>query len=200
MKYTIWLGLLITGWSAHTQSLEVMPGTERIFMDVQWLETFDGAKKWSLFSRTRATVDDRERTDLFTGAYLNYTTSSGFGGTVVGRIGGAAAGGDAGLHYFKAARAFMVYALASIAMDREFGTSWFSIMRYTPELREGLKIYSSLELFTNLNRQGHAFSVQRLRVGLEIPFIQFGLACNLSGAGVDYDTAVNPGIFVRKNF
>ena len=66
---------------ARSQSFEFMDGSERIFVDVQWLETFDEEQKWSLFSRTRATAEDRENTNLFTGAYLNYTSSSGFGGT-----------------------------------------------------------------------------------------------------------------------
>ena len=183
------------------QSFELMPGTERIFVDAQWLKTFDEERKWSLFSRSRATAGYDENTDLFTGAYLNYTTKSGFGGTVVGSISSLGAGGDLGLHFFKAKESFLVYALASVDISSDFAYSWFSIVRYTPKLNEKWRLYSSLELFSNFNRDAHVSSVQRLRAGLDRNGYQFGLALNLSGLGQDYSTTdSNPGIFFRKQF
>jgi len=185
----------------NAQSFEVMPGMERIFIDAQWLKTFDEERKWSLFSRSRATVDYDENTNLFTGAYLNYTTMSGFGGTVVGRISSLGAGGDAGIHFFKAIESFMVYALATVEISSAFAYSWFSIIRYTPKLNENWRLYSSLELFSNFNTAGHVASVQRLRAGLDCNGYQFGVALNLSGLGKDYRTTDNnPGIFIRKQF
>ncbi len=183
------------------QSLEVMPGTARIFVDAQWLKTFDQARKWSLFSRSRATVDYDNQTDLFTGAYLNYTTASGFGGTVIGRIATAGGGGDLGVHFFKAQKSFMIYALASVAVQRELGYSWFSIFRYTPALSPSWKLYSSLELFSYFTAEGHAASVQRIRIGGDTKGYQMGLALNLTGLGKDYSLInSNPGIFFRKQF
>ena len=178
-----------------------MPGTERIFVDAQWLKTFDEEQKWSLFSRSRATVDYEENTNLFVGAYLNYTTKSGFGGTLVGRISTLSAGGDAGIHYFKVKDSFLIYALASIQLQSELAYSWFSILRFTPSLSDRWKLYSSLELFSNFRSDGHVASVQRVRIGLDQKGYQFGLAINLSGLGNDYGmTDTNPGIFLRKQF
>ncbi|WP_462251787.1 hypothetical protein [Ekhidna sp.] len=186
---------------ARSQSFEFMGGTERIFVDVQWLETFDDERKWSLFSRTRATAEDRENTNLFTGAYLNYTTTSGFGGTILGRISSLGAGSDVGIHFFKATKEWMVYALISTELNAERAYSWFSIVRFTPELNEKWRLYNSLELFSNFNKNGHVVSVQRIRAGLKNQNYQFGLAINLSGLGPEYDpTDANPGIFVRKEF
>ena len=185
----------------QAQSFEYMQGTERVFVDVQWLRTFDEAGKWSLFSRSRATVDYDENTNLFTGAYLNYTTSSGIGATVLGRISTLGAGADAGLHFFKASKKIMIYALVSIEVSSELSYSWFSIARYTPQLLEKWKLYSSLELFSNFGEDGHVASVQRARVGLDRDGYQFGLAINLSGLGKDYATTdTNPGVFLRKQF
>lgn len=185
----------------NAQSFELMPGTERIFIDAQWLKTFDEERKWSLFSRSRATVDNDENTNLFTGAYVNYTTKSGFGGTVVGRISSLGAGGDAGIHFFKAKASFMIYALASVDISSAFAYSWFSIVRYTPKLNNKWRLYSSLELFSNFNTDGHVASVQRIRAGLDRNGYQFGLALNLSALGQDYSaTDSNPGIFLRKQF
>lgn len=185
----------------HAQSLEVMPGTDRLFADVQWLETLDSNRKWSVFSRTRATDDYNENTNLFMGAYLNYTTSSGIGGTILGRISTGGSGGDMGVHYFKASKTFMIFALVSLGLASELGYSWFSIARYRPELSEKIRLYTSLELFSNFNEAGHAVSIQRIRVGLEKDAYQFGLALNLAGFGQNYgNTDHNPGVFIRKEF
>lgn len=193
--------VLLTTSGIKAQSLEIMPGTERVFTDVQWLKTIDTDRKWSVFSRTRATVDYDNNTNLFSGAYLNYTTKSGIGGTVLGRISGTGAGADAGVHLFKASKKFLVYALASIEINSELGYSWFSIARYRPELTEKIRLYSSLELFSTFNKSGHVASVQRMRVGLEISGYQFGVGLNLSGFGKDYSTTdTNPGLFIRKEF
>ncbi len=191
--------LSISGLKA--QSFEFMTGTERIFVDAQWLKTFDDERKWSLFSRTRATVDYEENTDLFTGAYLNYTTSSGFGGSVVGRISSFGAGADAGIHFFKASQSFLIFALTSVELQSTFSYSWFSIVRFTPSISDQWRLYTSLELFSNFLETSHVASVQRIRAGVDREGYQFGLAINLSGLGDSYSVRdTNPGIFLRKQF
>ena len=183
------------------QSLEILPGTERIFTDAQWLEVFDEEKRWSLFSRSRATVDYQDNTDLFTGAYLNYTSKMGLGATLLGRVSSRGAGSDAGSHFFKAGNQWMIYALASIALSSELSYSWFSILRFTPKLSGKWRVYSSLELFSNFEAEGHVASVQRIRVGLDRAGFQFGLGLNLSGLGKTYSTTdSNLGVFIRKQF
>ncbi len=187
--------------NASSQSLELMPGSERIFVDGQWLSTLDEDRKWSLFSRSRATTDYDENNNLFTGAYLNYTTKYGVGGTVLGRISNFGAGSDAGVHFFKANGTWMVYALASIALSADLSYGWFSILRYTPDLSDRWKLYTSLELFSSFIETGHVTSVQRMRIGVSWDNYQFGLALNLSGSGTQYQqTDSNPGLFIRKQF
>ncbi len=201
MKTLLPLLFIVATHSIYSQSLEVMTGTERIFADVQWLKAFDEERRWTLFSRSRATVDYDDNTNLFMGAYLSYTSASGFGGTLVGRISNVGGGSDAGVHYFKTSKSFVIYALTSVALQSDLRYSWFSIMRWTPDLNERWKWYTSLELFSAFDKQGHAFSVQRVRGGVDFKGYQFGLAINLSGAGTDYSTTdSNPGIFVRKQF
>lgn len=197
---TFSLGLLVV-FIIKGQSLELMPGTERVFVDAQWLTFFDQGHKWTLFSRSRATADNEENTNLFTGAYLNYTTGSGLGGTLVGRISNLGSGGDLGVHFFKAKDGLMLYALGSLALSSELSYSWFSIFRFMPPLSENWDIYSSLELFSSFNREGHEASVQRIRLGLMRNGYQFGLGFNLSGLGRHYSpTDSNPGLFLRKQF
>lgn len=150
------------------QSFEVSPGINRIFLDAQFLKFFDQQSRISLFSRTRATTTyDGTKTDLFTGGYVNYSTASGVGGTVVGRISSTATGVDVGVHFFKAKRAFMVFALPSIQLQKDLFYSWFSILRFTPGINDNWKMYNSLELYSAFGSQGHLASVQRIRVGMD---------------------------------
>ncbi|MEM1219448.1 MAG: hypothetical protein AAGH79_11065 [Bacteroidota bacterium] len=192
-----WMQLSIAG---NAQSFEVMPGTERVFIDAQYLSFFTGESKLSLFSRARATAAyDEQSTDLFTGAYLNYTASSGFGGTVIGRISSRGSGIDAGIHYFKAKKSLIIYALPSINLNDELLFSWFSILRYSPALSEQWKLYTSLELFSAFGQLGHLSSVQRIRLGVDKRGHQFGLALNLNESRFTM-TDLNPGVFFRKQF
>lgn len=192
-----WIGF---GLVIQAQSFEIMPGVQRIFIDAQYLKFLDHEGRISLFSRARATAEyDRQASDLFTGAYLNFSTRSGLGVTLLGRIATHTSGVDAGLHYFRSKRNWMLYALPSINLGDELIYSWFSILRYTPELSEEWKLFSSLELFSAFAQMGHLNSVQRFRVGLDKKGYQFGLAINLNQSRFS-ETDVNPGAFFRKQF
>ena len=184
----------------NAQSFEVMSGTSYIFTDAQYLKFFDEDQKFSLFSRARATFEYGENaTNLFMGGYMNYTTKSGFGGTVVGRIATNSAGVDAGIHYFKAVKSVIVYALPSINLSDSLLYSWFSIVRYTPDLKNGWKLYTSLEIFSAFGKIGHLNSVQRLRFGVDKREYQFGASINFNESSYA-DTEVNTGVFFRKQF
>ena len=186
----------------QAQSFEVMAGNERLFIDAQFLRFFDQKKNWSLFSRARATSNyEGDNTNLFTGGYLNYTSKKGLGGTLVGRIATANAGMDIGAHFFKAKKKWMLYALASVVLQDELSYSWFSIFRFTPNIGDDWKLYNSVELFSNFNKKGHTFSVQRIRIGLDFKGYQFGLAGNFSELGSsNITTDQNIGGFIRKQF
>lgn len=198
----LWLSLLsVVRPALFAQSIEVMAGTERMFIDAQWLKAFDDGYRWTLFSRSRATADYEDNTSLFSGVYLNYTVKSGFGLTLLGKIADNGGGGDAGVHYFNKSDDFMLYALASVDGGDERSYNWFSIMRYTPPLAAEWKLFAGLELFTAFVDTGHAASVQRARLGLEYQDFQFGLALNTAGYGANYTNVdVNSGLFVRREF
>ena len=182
------------------QSLELMVGHERLFADVQWLKFIDEHKKFSLFSRTTATVDYDNNTGLFSGAYLNYTSKLGIGGSLVGRVTGNGASTDVGLHISKGTSDWMLFGIASISLKSELEYSWFSIFRYTPKLKDDWRLYSGLELFTLFNQNNHVISVQRIRLGLDYKGLQFGVGGNVSQLGTDWAGSSNIGGFVRKVF
>ncbi|MEO0338898.1 MAG: hypothetical protein AAF242_06765 [Bacteroidota bacterium] len=201
MKRFLFSLLLVSTYTlSYAQSFELMPGTERIFIDAQFLKFLDQDYKVSLFSRARATAEyDEQNTDLFMGTYLNYTTKSGLGGSLVGRISSTGSGVDIGAHYFKAGKSFTIFALPSINIGDDLLYSWFSIMRFTPVLKDDWKWYTSLELFSAFGDIGHLSSVQRIRLGVDKKGYQFGLAINLRESRFA-DTDVNPGVFLRKAF
>lgn len=185
----------------QAQSLEVMPGSERLFVDVQWLKTFDGERRWSLFSRTRATVDYENTTGLYFGNFVNYTGKTGLGASLIGSATATGAKSELGVHYFKMSKNVMVFALAYYELSNTVSYSVFSITRYRPEISERLKLYTSLELYSNFRKADHNISFQGLRLGLEKKTVQFGLALNYYQTGNELNTLlVNPGLFVRKEF
>ena len=177
-----------------------MPGHEHIFADIQWLKFMDDKMRWSVFSRTRATVDYSNQSDLFTGAYLNYTSKNGLGASFVGKIAGNGGGADAGLHIFKARDNWMLFGLASAGLKNELEYSWFSIFRFTPKISENIRLYSSLELFHLFARENHLVSVQRIRLGLDYQKFQFGLGANFTEVGRDWTSQQNVGGFLRRSF
>ena len=186
---------------ARSQSLEIMAGNSHVFADLQWLKPFDQQFRWSLFSRTRMTVDYDNRANLFSGAYLNYTSKAGIGGSLVGKISqtsGAAA--DAGAHIFKAKPNWMLFGLATVGLKKDLEYSWFSIFRFTPAISSHWKWYTSLELYHLFRKDGHAFSVERIRLGLDWKGFQFGLAGDFQQSGRDFTPSENWGGFVRKSF
>ena len=195
----LWLASTDVLWS---QSVEIMGGNQRLFADVQWLKPLDTTYTWSVFSRARATIDYEGRSNLFLGVYGNVTSKIGLGGTLLGRIGTTASGGDVGAHYFKSTKKWLFFGLASVGLNThlELGYTWFSILRFTPPLAKNLKLYTSLELFTTFNNRGHVYSTQRVRLGLDWKGWQLGVANNLAQIGQTPILDNNIGAFIRKEF
>jgi len=186
----------------YSQSFEIMPGTERIFMDIQYLKFFDQKYRWSLFTRSRATAAyDEQNTNLFSAGYLSYTTKPGIGATLLGRISTFGSGMDLGVHFLKSTKSFSIFTLPGIRLSDELAYSWFTILRITPALSEKWKLYSSVEWFSAFNRLGHASTIERIRLGLDKNGNQFGFAINLRQAGKSFTNVdTNPGVFYRKVF
>lgn len=196
----VFMCMLLSSLSLKAQSFELMTGHEAVFVDVQWLQFFDDDKQFSLFSRTRATSDYNSSGDVFTGAYFNYTTRTGIGPSLVGKINRSGVHADAGVHLFKSRPDYMLFALVSMGIKTEPEYSWFSIFRYTPSINENMKLYTSLELYTLFVEGRHQFSVQRIRLGISRDKLQFGLAANLNYYSEQWILDDNLGVFIRKVF
>lgn len=178
-----------------------MGGNSRVFADIQWLKPLTSDYEFSLFSRTRATVTYEQQTDLFTGAYLNYTRSKGFGLSLVGRIDQRVGGGDCGVHFFKNQKDITAFVLLSAALDQADHYSLFSIVRYRPPIDTQWKWFSGIELYIAWLRGAHRVSVIRLRFGAEWKDLAFGLGAD--GVYADHNVQLmnsNFGVFLRQQF
>ena len=192
--------VVLASFQSIGQNLELMTGHEELFVDVQWLKFLGNEKQFSVFNRTRATVTYENQTDVFTGAYFNYSLKSGLGLSAVGKIGSNGAGVDAGVHMFKLKPNYQLFALVSVGVKNQLEYSWFSILRVTPPIRENWRLYTSIELYTLFGQTTHLVSVQRLRLGLDYRRFQFGFAANFGEFGSDWTSQSNIGGFIRKSF
>ena len=152
-NYLLWLLCALWWQEVAAQSVEIMGGNQRLFVDVQWLKPLDTNYRGSIFSRTRATLDYEGNSNVFLGLYGNYTSKIGLGASLVGRISSSGNGADVGIHLFKQNKDWLLFALASAGFNTEGALeySWFSITRFTPVIKGDWKAYISLELFSFKN-------------------------------------------------
>jgi len=181
--------------------MELLPSTEYVFADIQFLEPFDRAYRFTLFSRTRMQIDYKGQVNFFSGAYFSYTQKKGWGTTFLGRVNNAEVGADGGIHYSQNRTNWSFFGLLAKDLTEPGGFSWFSILRHRLRLNETWKAYSSLELFIAMDGGNHIASLQRIRIGLDRMGYQFGLGFNWLELGNAFlflnDTY---GIFIRKEF
>lgn len=202
MRISILFVTLLWLAKAFGQSIEIMPGTENVFVDVQFLKPLkQNDYRFSVFSRTRGIVDYENNANILSAAYVSYTSKPGVGFSLIGSMSSFSGASSAvGVNYLKAGKNYSVFALAAVELQNEPGYSFFSIAKYFPRISENCKGYFSLELFTLFNRFGHQISVERARLGLDYKRLQFGLGANLDQFGEAFSFGGNYGIFIRKEF
>lgn len=204
-RILILLGLVLSLASTNlsAQSIELMPASRGIQLDVQWFKTLDTSYRWSILNRSLAFISYDGTPDLFSGTYLNYTTKSGFGGTLVGRIGSSSSGGNIGVHFLKGGKNWSVFsfATAGIGTDRAMEYNIFAVFQFRPKLSKTVNLYTSAEAFSVFNNTGHGYSIQRLRLGIDWKTWQIGFASDFSEFGTQLQFfTVNIGGFLRREF
>lgn len=74
------------------------------------------------------------------------------------------------------------------------------MLEYQPNLTKKLKLYSRLQLMSNVGPYHHNRSYQRARLGIHIKKFQTGAAVNINEYGYPAKTKINAGLFLRKDF
>jgi len=102
-----------------------------------------------------------------------------------------------GLQYFKKNGDFGIFALSTTNAEKNPDLELISLLTYTPNLKENVNLLAQLETVTNIGTEGHNFSIQRARAGLDVKGYKFGVAADFfeSGKTIDY----NLGMFVKKD-
>jgi hypothetical protein len=73
-------------------------------------------------------------------------------------------------------------------------------LKLTPAITQGLKLFTQLEAMTLAGTEGHRFSTQRARLGLDLKGYQLGAAADLTESGTGPEIGYNIGGFVQKEF
>ena len=202
MRIFIIAAFLILSKFSFTQSIEIMPGTDNLFFDIQFLKPLKkNDYKFTVFSRTRGIVDYESNANILSAAYVSYTSKIGLGVSIIGAVNSSnGPNGAAGVNFLKVKNNFTIFALAAVEAHHPIGYSLFTIIRYTPDIKDNWKLYSSLELFTLYRKGGHEVSSERIRLGLDHKNFQFGLGANLTQFGNEFTAIDNYGLFIRKSF
>ncbi|MEO0405218.1 MAG: hypothetical protein AAF193_10135, partial [Bacteroidota bacterium] len=130
MKVLISIIVLLMASSSFAQSIEVMPGTENTFFDIQFLKPIKkGDYRFTTFSRTRGIVDYGGNANILSAAYVSYTSKIGLGTTAIGYVNSDSGPGIAGgINFLKSTESFSVFSLISIEAGTGLGYSFFSIL------------------------------------------------------------------------
>lgn len=74
------------------------------------------------------------------------------------------------------------------------------MFEFQPSLTKKLKLYSRVQLMSNIGPYHHNRSYQRVRLGVDIKKMQAGFAVNVNEYGYPVIMKLNTGLFLRKAF
>ncbi len=162
------------------------------------------------FNRNRASIDYAmtETTNLpqfgFTEAIsYNHEKLKGFAPVVVASILNRGIYPKAGIQFAKIKKDFTIFSWIVAETLKEPNIDFFFLGRYTPKLINKLNLFSQIELvnaFPTAEQKTFIFT-QRLRLGLKIKALQFGVGIDLTQLGrKNYTLTKNFGGFLRYEF
>ena len=179
-------------------SAEVMVGDESAVVDIK--ASGDLGHRAGIFARNRTRIDYHNQVSPFTLVDLTYSLGEGF--DAVGEAQMAPGMGimpRVGVQYFHSFGDGSVYAFAS-GSHQDPNLELLATVRYTPTITGDVRGFAQLEALTDFGRDGHEFSTQRARLGIEIDGYRIGAAADLTEVGHDMTPSYNLGGFVAKNF
>lgn len=185
---------------------QIFGGNEGIEYNFLWFKDFDTQAKVSFFNFTSFAIDyddqNQNAYEIYQVAIYNLTKQWGFagGGRYTGdefyplvAVSFQTQTKDLYLNVFPSVQYFMNL--------REFGYSLFGLLFYQPKINETWKVFTQLTFEPLYGAEGHIYSYQQLRLGLEYKnLIQFGIGANWEQFGRSFALSQNYGLFVRKEF
>ncbi|MAF37067.1 hypothetical protein CL622_08190 [archaeon] len=195
------MGTLMTAGRGHSADSiqELIRGQKTTTVDTKLMGKL--APKVGIFARNIATIDQEEKVKTFGVVDISYPIGKGV--DVVGEAQLSPQSGfvpRVGLQYFKEEGDLSTYLASTVPLTKPFDSENVIALQYRPKLSDSLGLFTSLENVTNFGKEGHNFSAQKIRLGLETKGYQFGIAADLLETGKKPKVSSTIGAFVRKEF
>jgi len=207
--------MLLTGGMAVAQiPVEVFGGNKKSTLDIMFFKYFknkSGANSRLLFfNRNRLSVDYKLTTTTilpqfgFTEAIsYNHEKLKGFAPVIVAQAFNSGVYAKAGFQYAYVKKEILIFSWMISETKKKPNLDFFLLWRYTPGLTDKINIFSQLELvnaFPTVSQKDFTFT-QRIRLGLKLKAIQFGIAADFSEIGrTQLSQIKNIGGFLRYEY
>lgn len=186
--------------SAQPIPVEVMAGTRYASSSIVLSRPLVSGSRFGFFHLGTTNLDyESGKGEVTTQDLLFFEPVRGFriaGGAFYSSVPGFKP--TAGLQYLRAGKSWFVLLSPRANLERDPSYSIFSILQLTPPLAAKTRGFALVQALSVLNSEGHDFSYQWLRLGLDLEGRQFGLAINLEESRAGPAFEISAGIFVRR--
>ncbi|MCU0323314.1 MAG: hypothetical protein MUE72_12915 [Chitinophagaceae bacterium] len=171
-----------------------------------WYKDLDKNKKVSLFNFTyfvsNYNSNEKNAYEIYQVATYNFTKNWGIASG--GRFFNNQFSPQVAISYQYETEEFYLNIFPTVQYlpsQKEAGYSVFGLIFYRPKINNTWKLFNQLTFEPLLNRSGHVYSYQQLRIGVEYKtLLQFGIGVNSEHFGKEFSTNQNVGLFIRKEF
>ena len=194
--------------------VEVFVGEKKATLDIMFFKFFNNYEnknsKFLFFNRNRASIDYQmtESTNLpqfgvTTAISFNDDKFKGFAPVVVASILNKGVYPKAGIQFVKIKKNLTIFSWVVTEILEKPNVDFFFLARFTPKLSDKLNLYTQLELvnaFPTLSENNFSLT-QRIRLGIKVKELQFGLGVDLNQIGrSNLNSTNNFGTFIRYEF
>lgn len=213
--FLLLLLLLISGKVSNGQiPVEVFAGNERTTVDIMFFKYFrkqnDKPSKWLFFNRNRAAIDYRMTDNKYLPQFgfteaisYNHSKLKGLAPVMVGQVLTWGTKVKTGIQYAFLGQTFTAFTWLVTETNKKPDIDHFVLLRYVPNARGKVQLFSQLELLTVLPTDDKTLRTytQRMRVGIKVRHVQSGVGADMSQAGNTTTTkTTNAGVFLRYEF
>jgi len=206
--------LLVTSAAVSQIPVEIFGGNKKATIDIIFFKyfknQFGGSSRFLFFNRNRASVDYNmtKTTNLpqfgFTEAIsYNHEKLKGFAPVFVTQVFGTGVHTKAGFQYAVIKKDILFFSWLVSETKKIPTLDLFFLGRYTPQLTEKLNLFTQLELvnaFPTTREKNFTFT-QRIRLGIKVKAVQFGIAADFSEIGrTELSKTNNIGGFLRYEY
>ncbi|MBS3152366.1 hypothetical protein J4230_03065 [Candidatus Woesearchaeota archaeon] len=179
-------------------SAELILGNNSSTLDIKLSEDF--TKIFGFFGRNIAKVDHKNQVSNFT---IVDITMKGYKG--LASVAEFQYDQDIGLvprlgaeYYFERGN-FNLFLLATAGI-KEGDIQIVTNLQYTPRIVDKKQIFGNLEAVTGLSKNGHDYSIQKIRLGLKMDSNILGIGLELNEDGNEGEISYNLGPFYLRKF